>query len=140
MISGIGSNQRTAYSVGNGRDRSLQNAKRYPLSAKRGFTLIEVMVACAVLSIGIVFIYESFFRLLEAFDYYENYVRIAPIANEKMWQAQDALERLGPQAQIDTQGEFLNRNKHFSWKLAYGLVEQEERGNLYQIDLSISFK
>lgn len=109
-------------------------------TTQNAFTLVEVMVATAILSFGIVFVYESFFRLLDAFDYYENYVRVSPIVNEKMWQAQDGLEKFGPQAQIETRGEFLVRNKDFSWNLSYGLIEEIKTSSLYKIDFSISWK
>jgi len=98
-----------------------------------GFTLMEVMIATCVLSLGSVLIYESFFITLNSFNYYSNYLNLASWMNEKIWQAQDNLRRLGSSSQIETTGEFANRNKNFRWNLSYNLISQ----NLYQINLTL---
>ena len=103
---------------------------------KRGFTLMEVMTATCVLSLGTVLIYESFFITLDSFNYYSNYLNVASWMDEKIWQAQDNLSRLGSSSQIDTRGEFINQNKNFRWNLSYNLISQ----NLYQIDLTLSWQ
>lgn len=102
----------------------------------RGFTLMEVMTATCVLSLGTVLIYESFFITLGSFNYYSNYLNVASLLDEKIWAAQDNLSRLGPSSQIETRGEFANRNKNFRWNLSYNLISQ----NLYQIDLTLSWQ
>ena len=97
---------------------------------------MEVMIATCVLSLGTVLIYESFFISLDSFNYYSNYLNVAPWMDEKIWQAQDNLSRLGSSSQIDTTGEFRNRNKNFRWNLSYNLISQ----NLYQIDFTLSWQ
>jgi len=104
----------------------------------RGFTLMEVMTATAILSLGTVFIYEAFFISLDSFNYCSNYLNVASWGDEKVWQAQDNLTRLGPQAQIEDSGVFSNRNKNFSWRLSHDLID--EAGGLYKIDLTLSWK
>ena len=105
------------------------------IGSKAGFTLIEVMVAAAILALGVVLIYQGFFISIDSFNYCANYLQIAPWANEKIWQAQDSLKRLGPQAQIETSGKFVNRNKNFTWSLSYNLLD--EAFGLYKIDLAV---
>jgi prepilin-type N-terminal cleavage/methylation domain-containing protein len=146
MISRIG-NKKTAYSVERRAYSKNKNiilsflsAKRYPLNAPMGFTLIEVMVACAILSIGIVLIYEAFFTLLDSFGYYQHYLKISPFTNEKMWQAQDALRRLGTQAQVETNGKFTKGNRNCIWNLSYGLLDEAHNYFLYKIDLAVAWK
>ena len=117
MISRIGSKkigyslERTAYSKDKKNFYSWLSAKRYhfgfaqcptpkcpepvegPLTAKKGFTLVEVMVATAVLSLGIVLLYEAFFKITDAFGYYNHYLSVSPFAREKIWAAQDAFSK-----------------------------------------------
>ena len=97
---------------------------------------MEVMVATCILSLGTVLIHESFFIILDSFNYYFNYLNVASRMDEKIWQAQDNLSRLGSSSQIETTGEFVNRNKNFRWNLSYNLISQ----NLYQIDLTLSWQ
>lgn len=97
---------------------------------------MEVMVATCVLSLGAVLIYESFFIALDSFNYYSNYLNVASLMDEKLWQAQDNLSRLGSSGQIEPSGEFINQNKNFKWNLSYNLISQ----NLYQIDLTFSWQ
>jgi len=107
-------------------------------SNRRSFTLIEVMVTTAILSLGTVLIYEAFFISLNSFNYCSNYLNIVSLADEKIWQAQDNLSRLGPQAQVETKGVFINRNKNFAWNLSYNLIEVTQ--GLYRIDLILSWQ
>ncbi len=107
-------------------------------TGNRGFTLIEIMVATAVLSLGTVFIYEAFFSSLDAFNYCSNYLNVASWMDEKVWQAQEALGRFGPQAKIQTAGMFTSNNKDFKWSLSNRLIDKKE--GLYRIDLALSWQ
>ena len=111
------------------------NVKRSFLT---GFTLIEVMVATAVLALGIVLIFEAFFISLDSFNYCSNYLNVATWVDEKIWQAQDALSHLGSQGFIETEGSFVNRNKNFDWNLSYNLIDVQP--DLYKINLVLSWK
>lgn len=104
----------------------------------KGFTLMEIMITTAVLALGTVLIYEGFFMSLETFNYYFDYLNVVPWADEKIWDAQNELSRLGPQAKIETAGEFVNRNKNFIWNLTCGLLD--ETGGLYSVDLLVSWQ
>ncbi|MEK6564703.1 MAG: prepilin-type N-terminal cleavage/methylation domain-containing protein [Candidatus Omnitrophota bacterium] len=103
----------------------------------RGFTLIEVLVTTAVLSLGIVLIYRAFFTLLDSFGYYSNYLRVAAFADEKLWQAQDALSCFGPDAGAGSSGRLNIQNKDFNWRLSVSPIEAE---SLYRIDLAVSWR
>ncbi len=94
------------------------------------------MIATCVLSLGAVLVYQSFFIALDSFNYYSNYLNVASFMDEKLWQAQDNLSRLGPSSQIEPAGEFTNQNKNFRWNLSYNLISQD----LYQIDLILSWR
>jgi prepilin-type N-terminal cleavage/methylation domain-containing protein len=101
-------------------------------TGNKGFTLIEIMAATAVLSLGIVLVYEAFFVSLDALGYCHSYLQVASQLDEKIWSAQDNLQRLGASARIESGGSFENNHKAFNWNLSYYLIDEAE--NLYRID------
>jgi prepilin-type N-terminal cleavage/methylation domain-containing protein len=105
---------------------------------KRAFTLLEVMVTTAVLSLGTVLIHESFFITLDSYDYCSNYFNVAPWMDEKIWQVRDNIIRLGSSSQIETSGTFTIKNKDFSWNLSHSLVEGAQ--DLHKLDLVVFWK
>ena len=107
---------------------------------KRGFTLIEVMVAVTVLVVGIVFIYESFFFSMDLFGYYSDYLRVASWADEKVWNIQDDIRRYGFLAQIEKRGKVVKNNKNFYWNAACSLIDESPDMDLYKIELKLSWQ
>jgi prepilin-type N-terminal cleavage/methylation domain-containing protein len=104
----------------------------------RGFTLVEIMVTAAVLSFGLVCVYQSLFICLDTLNYCNNYLNVLPQINEKIWLAQDILKTSGPAAQLETTGNFTNGKKVFAWDLSYLLVDESEY--LYQITMDVKWK
>lgn len=98
-----------------------------------GFTLVEAMITTAILSLGIVLIYEAFFISLDSFNYCSNYLNIVSWADEKVWQTQNSLNHYGVERAIGTQGVFKRANKKFNWNLSFYLIDVD----LYRIDLDI---
>ena len=105
---------------------------------KNGFTLIEVMVAVAVLSFGLVLVYQAFFISLDAFNYSADYLAIACWMDEKIWESQDNIMRTGSLQDYQLQGEFLARNKLFSWQVSSNLLDQNS--NLTAVNLQVNWK
>lgn len=105
---------------------------------RRGFTLVEVLVCAAILSVGITLIFQSFFTCLNAFSRYTNYLDIMPWINEQLWRAEDEIIRTGGLQTLGNQGEFIYQGKKFSWQLANSLVDKEEK--LYRLDLTVSWQ
>lgn len=99
----------------------------------KGFTLLEVMMTTVVLSLGAVLIYNSFFTSVDAFDYYSTLYKTIPWMDEKIWETQDSLARLGPGASVETGGSLNSANKNILWNLSF--VPINSAGNLYRIDL-----
>jgi prepilin-type N-terminal cleavage/methylation domain-containing protein len=106
-------------------------------TGSKGFTLLEAMITTVVLSLGATLIYESFFISLDSFSYYSNLLKTIPWMDEKIWQAQDSLARLGPEAQLETQGQLNTGSKDINWNLTYNPIDQT--GSLYQINLALSW-
>jgi prepilin-type N-terminal cleavage/methylation domain-containing protein len=106
-------------------------------TGNKSFTLLEVMIATVVLSLGATLIYQSFFISVNSFDYYSTLFKTIPWMDEKIWQAQDNLARLGPAAQLETQGQLNTGSRDITWNLAYSSID--ETGSLFQINLALSW-
>lgn len=106
------------------------------IGSRRGFTLVEVMLASAVLALGTVLIYESYFTLLNSYEYVSDYLKVSPWVEEKSWQAQNEITHSGGQATIDTAGEFMIDGRKFISDLR--TLKLSEEDNLYKIDLAVS--
>ena len=107
-------------------------------TGNKGFTLIEVMVATAVLSLGIVLIYEAFFISLNSFDYCYNYLNVSPLMDEKIWEAQDGITCSGTLTGTATNGEFTSGVSVRKWILSYDVLDKDQA--LYKIDLEVSWQ
>ncbi|KPK96490.1 MAG: hypothetical protein AMJ95_13995 [Omnitrophica WOR_2 bacterium SM23_72] len=103
---------------------------------KKGFTLIEVMIAASVLALGAVLIYEAFFIALDTFSYSEHYLDVAPLANERLWQAQENLTRLGHLGDLPTHGELTHGGKRYHWELSSLIQDEADSDKLFQVDLT----
>ena len=107
-------------------------------TGNKGFTLIEVMLAAAVLALGAVMVYQAFFVSLDYFNYSRTVLNIISWADEKIWAAQDSLEHLGPAAVFETNGQLANSDgKNIMWNLSAHPAGTRE--NLFQIDLRLSW-
>jgi prepilin-type N-terminal cleavage/methylation domain-containing protein len=103
-----------------------------------GFTLIEVMVAVAVLSFGLVMVYQAFFIVLDSFNYSADYLEIVSWMDEKIWQVQDSIMRTGALETNSSQGEFISRNKKFDWILFSSVLNGN--GNISAVNLEVNWK
>lgn len=95
------------------------------------------MVTTAVLSFGIVLVYQAFFISLDAFDYCRNYLRVASWADEKLWEVRDDFRRDGPSANPATSGEFTKGKKNFRWHIFCSLMDAPR---LFKINLILAWK
>jgi prepilin-type N-terminal cleavage/methylation domain-containing protein len=107
-------------------------------SKKRAFTLIEVMLATMVLSLGAVLIHEVFFKSLDTHNYCHNYFSVGYWLDEKIWSIQDSLRQSGPLVNIARDGKFKAGNKDFVWNLSYDLAYDTQ--DLYKIVLDVSWQ
>lgn len=106
-------------------------------TGNRGFTFIEVMVATVILALSTVWISQAFFMALNSYNYCARYLGVVAWANDKMWEAQDSLRRLGPSSATGGSGEFTQEKKNVAWSLAYTPLGDS---NLYKIDLELFWK
>ncbi len=108
------------------------------MSKRSGFTLVEAMIAVAVLSLMALLVYEAFFISLDTFNYCYDYLNVLSIADEKIWQAQDDLSRFGGFVNVGGVGQLAVKDKKFVWNLSNSLIVDTPTQNLYKIDLSLS--
>jgi len=119
---------------GKGRDKRMLKIQR-PVSY-RGFTLVEIMVAAAILSLGIVAVYEGFFMSLEAFDRYTDFLNTSGQADEMIWKIEDTLARSGKIMLGDKEGILVSGGKEYLWNLRVNAVDVAN--GLYAVEITIS--
>jgi prepilin-type N-terminal cleavage/methylation domain-containing protein len=103
---------------------------------QKGFTFFEVMVTVAILSIGLVIIYEALFICLNTYSYYSNSLSVQCWINKKMWEVEDKLVRGESETAVDTAGQFISGNKNIAWKMRITADSLSEKINLYRLVLN----
>ena len=95
------------------------------------------MVATAVLAFSLVLIYQAFFISLDSFNYCSNFLNVVSWADEKIWQAQDSISRLGV-ISGQTEGSFESESRKFDW-----FINEDSRGQnatLHKINIVLAWK
>lgn len=95
------------------------------------------MVATAVLSLGLVMIYQGFLISLDTFGYYSNHLNAQLWLDEKIWRIQDEFRRNEYFNPLPTAGRLIIDNKDFFWNMRYSQIESEE---LYRVSLNLSWQ
>ncbi|MFH1996087.1 MAG: prepilin-type N-terminal cleavage/methylation domain-containing protein [Candidatus Omnitrophota bacterium] len=102
------------------------------LSRRKGFTLVEVMVAVAILSFGIVAVYQTFFVLIDAYERYSGFLDSDEWLQERIWEVEDALIRKSRAKLGRGTGTFTGEFGQYDWEstvrvidIASGLFEAE---------------
>ena len=108
---------------------------RNALFCKRGFTLIEIMATVAILSFGILAIFESFFISMDAFGYYSNYLTAHWWINEKIWELENKLMQEEYLKIESGGGVFKTANRNFRWSASVNPVD--EANGVYKLDVSV---
>jgi prepilin-type N-terminal cleavage/methylation domain-containing protein len=104
----------------------------------KGFTLIEIMVTVAILSFGILAIYESFFISLDTYNYYADYLNAQSWIGEKIWELQNQLMQKDAQVTQEDQGTFSIINKNFNWNTRVETIDEES--GVYRLNISLFWK
>ena len=112
-------------------------AHRKSRRTRRGFTLVEILVAVSILSMGIVSIFQTFFVNIDLLSHYKDYLNVMPWVDEKIWEAQNQLMRygsLGPQ--MRTSGTLIVGVDKYPWNLNYKLKDRKKL--LFQVSFYIN--
>ncbi len=116
--------------------KTMFRTKKRPLSGA-GFTLFEIMVSVAILSIGLVVIFEALLVCLNIFSYSLNYLNAQCWMNEKMWRMEDYLVRNEGEEAGTTSGKFRSGSKNIAWTMSITPIIEE---SLYELSLVCSWK
>jgi len=107
-------------------------------TGSNGFTLVEVMVATSVLVMGVVMVYEIFFKSLDYYGFYADYLNLSGWMSEKIWEAEDCIAKTGALSSVDNRPEFKSASKNFEWDLSYWAINEEQ--GLYVVNLKVLAK
>lgn len=92
----------------------------------KAFTLVEALIAVAILSTAIIFVFKSFTTLLSSVRFSQNLNMACFLAEEKMWEAESGLE--------PGQGVEKIQGKDFKWRYVLGKMDDSD---LIEMDCSI---
>jgi len=112
-------------------------ARHFRKENKKGFTLVEVMVAVAILSFGLVPIFQGLLLSLDTFGYYSDSLE-AQMIDEKIWEAKGELMRSESLKVGETGGRMAGLGKEFDWAMSMELIDSEQ--NLYRLNLTLSWQ
>lgn len=103
---------------------------------RRSFSLIEAMVAVAILSFGVVLLYQSFLINTGSVASVSNGLSAGLWAQEKLWQEEDSFHRLKVVIDPQETGQLNMNGRDFFWeKSAIALDE-----GLYALTLTLSWR
>lgn len=111
------------------------------LFKKRGFTLVELMVAVSILCIGIIFVLRSFIASASALDYTRNRLLAMQVLQEKIAELeQEAVEKGGTQpAEISEELQLGNRTADYKLEVT-PLEEEELKEEINKAEMSLFWK
>ncbi len=90
---------------------------------KDAFSLLEVLVATVILSVGVVFLFPSFFLATDALGITNDQLVALPWAENKLWEDARALERVGPAVAGFDAGQVSLGKKTYIWERSSEEVE-----------------
>lgn len=113
-----------------------KTGRKIPLNTK-GFTLIEVMAAAVILTLGTVLLQGGLLRAAHLYGRYSNSLKAGIWAESKLWDARrDILYETPPIINSDG-GNFILDNKPFLWDLS---VRPLPGKDIYAINLDIRWR
>jgi len=89
----------------------------------RGFSLLEILVATVILSVGVVFLFPSFFLAADALAIARDRLVVQSWAENRLWEDAMALEQAGAGAVVADAGEVRLGRKTYTWEKAVGEIE-----------------
>jgi prepilin-type N-terminal cleavage/methylation domain-containing protein len=101
-----------------------------------GFSLLEILVATVILSIGVVFLFPSFFLSADALAIARDRLALQTWAQERLWEDGQVLRRMGRGAVAADAGEVRLGPKTYAWEEA---VEEKDPG-LFVLTLRAGWK
>lgn len=101
-----------------------------------GFTLIEVMIAVAILSLSTIVIFQSNMMNLNVYGRFTNKMAIQNWAEEKLWEAKEEILSSETPETGERSGVYEIENRVYKWRLA---VSEESDEKVYTVSLRVSW-
>lgn len=105
---------------------------------KRGFSFFEIMTTVAVLSLGIVMVFQAFLTSLNSFGYYLTSLQAQCWADEKIWEVSDSLAHETVSESYKEDGNLELANRDISWLMEINKIDEQE--NFFKLDLTVSWQ
>jgi prepilin-type N-terminal cleavage/methylation domain-containing protein len=113
----------------------------YFLKTKKGFSFIEMMTTVAVLSVGIVAIYQSFFKSLEYINHMTYRLHALNILSNKIEMIQKEFEVTGEiHLAAPRQASVIVHGRRVEFQEKVDLVSLSKMQNIYQIHVVLSWR
>jgi len=104
----------------------------------KGFTLIEVLVALAIVSVSVVSIFYAFMGISDSIARIDNYNKAVALGLEKIWELEEALMQQDNVDLADFSGEIKeSETRSMRWEITG--KEIEEYPTLKEIDFSLQW-
>lgn len=103
--------------------------------SQKGFTLIEVMISVAVLTFGVVAVYEAMLTSLDTFSLYANTLNTQSWLDEEMWEFQDRLNQSAILLIGENSADVVRNGRHFQGHVTVDPLDWD--ANLYKIKAQI---
>ena len=116
------------------RGREVDPLGKIKMIIKRGFTLVEVLVAVSLLALGIMAIFEVFIVSWDSRIRAENYARVVVVAVDEFEKA----EEIG--LPMDDSGNLSEGNRSFNWTFQQSDVDIEYYPKLKEIDMNMQWQ
>jgi len=84
--------------------------------SRDGFSLLEVLVASVILTLGAVFLFPAFFLASDALVIAQDRLQIQSWADNKLWEDAQLLEQIGPHVVSSDVGEVALGKRIYSWE------------------------
>ena len=104
---------------------------------RKSLSLIETLIAAAVLSLGVILICQGLLVTLGGYNYSLNYLNIIFWMDTKLWDAHDQLVHYRTLTTENNAGTVLIDNRKFNWNLSSNLIEGTEEMSLYELKLRV---
>ena len=105
-------------------------------TGSNGFTLIEVMVTVAVLSLGTLIIHQGFLRSADVLVHYNSQLAAEEWADNKLWAVKESLFFTDENSAEGSNGTFEEAGRIFNWSLESNPVPGTDELYLIRMNLS----
>jgi prepilin-type N-terminal cleavage/methylation domain-containing protein len=109
-----------------------------PIGNKRGFTLIEIMMSVAILSVGLIMVLQGFSYAFNILRISRDNLETSLLAQEKMAEMEIKVKQKKDEFFKDANGELQSNNIEFKWQIR--LTPDREYEDLYEAITTVSWK